>query len=299
MSKVEPLAITAHEDVALFREAVRFTAAESGFVPRLIEKDYFCTVMLAYLSGAAGDGLVFKGGTCLTKVHSELYRLSEDLDYTIPVAADTPRPERSRRVELIRTALGKLTRAVPVFRVTDPLRGANASTQYLAAVGYSSTLGQQEETIKIEVSLREPLLMPVIDGSARTMLQNPLSNSPMVTPISVRCIDKIEALAEKFRAALSRREPAIRDFFDIDYAVRKGGLRTDEADFIDQVGLKLAIPGNNPVDVSERRLEALRRQVEPELRPVLRDRDFAEFDLDRAFEIGVRMTKAVQGARKR
>ena len=31
-----------------------------------------------------GDDLVFKGGTCLTKVHAELYRLSEDLDYTYP-----------------------------------------------------------------------------------------------------------------------------------------------------------------------------------------------------------------------
>ena len=50
----------------------------------------------------------------------------------------------------------------------------------------------------------------------------------MVAPISVRSIDKIEALAEKFRAALSRREPAIRDFFDIDYAVRKGGLQRRE-----------------------------------------------------------------------
>ena len=40
MTKPEPSSINAHEDVALFREAVRFTAAESGFVPRLIEKDY-------------------------------------------------------------------------------------------------------------------------------------------------------------------------------------------------------------------------------------------------------------------
>jgi predicted nucleotidyltransferase component of viral defense system len=294
MSKAEPTSINAHEDVALFREAVQFTAAESGFVPRLIEKDYFCTVLLAYLSGAAGDELVFKGGTCLTKVHSELYRLSEDLDYSIPVAVDAPRPERSRRVALVRTALGKLTKSVPVFRVIESLRGANKSTQYLAAVGYNSVLGQQQETIKIEISLREPLLAPVINGAARTMLQNPLTNRPMITPITVRCIEKIEALAEKFRAALSRREPAIRDFFDIDYAVRKGGLRVDEADFVDQVGIKLAIPGNDSVDVSEKRLDALRRQVEPELRPVLRDRDFSEFELGRAFAIGVRMAKAVQ-----
>jgi hypothetical protein len=144
------------------------------------------------------------------------------------------------------------------------------------------------------VSLREPLLTPAVSGNAQTLLLNPLINNPLVEPIGVRSIDKVEGLAEKFRAALSRREPAIRDFFDIDYAVRKDGLRPEDPEFIDQVRQKLAIPGNDPVDVSGRRLEELRRQVEPQLRPVLRDKDFAEFDLDRAFSVGVMMAKAVE-----
>lgn len=293
MSKAEPPAINAHEDAALFREAVQFTAAESGFVPRLIEKDYFSTLLLAYLSASVGNELVFKGGTCLTKVHSELYRLSEDLDYTIPVAPETRRPERSRRAEQVKTALTQLSRLVPVFRVIEAMKGANKSTQYLAVIGYDSMLSQQQETIKIEVSLRESLLTPAIDAPAHTVLRNPLTHKPMVMPLQVRSIDKTEALAEKFRAALSRRDPAIRDFFDIDYAVRKGGLRPIHSKFIDQVGKKLAVPGNDPIDVSKMRLEALRRQLEPELRPVLRDQDFAEFHLDRAFEMGVRMAKAI------
>jgi predicted nucleotidyltransferase component of viral defense system len=293
MSKTEPSVISVHEDVDLFREAVRFTAAQTGFVPRLIEKDYFCTVLLAYLAGAAGDELVFKGGTCLTKVHSELYRLSEDLDYAISVTADTPRTKRSSRAERVKVALSGLSKVLPAIRVIETLRGANKSTQYLAVIGYSSVLSQQRETIKVEVSLREPFLAPVIDGAARTLLQYPLTNRPMVMPTTVRCIEKMEALAEKFRAALSRREPAIRDFFDIDFAVRKGGLHAGRADFIKQVKMKLAIPGNDPVDVSERRLEELRRQVESQLRPVLREPDFAEFDLDRAFKIVAEMAKAV------
>jgi predicted nucleotidyltransferase component of viral defense system len=172
MSKAEPPAIRLHEDPDLFREAVRFTAAESGFVPRLIEKDYFCTLLLAYLSGAAGNELVFKGGTCLAKVHAELYRLSEDLDYAIAMAVDAQRPERRQRAQLIKAALDELTRAVPTFRIIDPWRGANNSKQYLAAVGYDSMLGQQEETIKIEVSLREPLLTPAVSGKAQTLLRN-------------------------------------------------------------------------------------------------------------------------------
>lgn len=292
MSKAELPAINAHQDAALFRDAVRFTAEESGFMPRLIEKDYFCTLLLDYLSRAGGAELVFKGGTCLTKVHSELYRLSEDLDYTIPVAADASRSERSRRVEPVKAALSRLSETVPMFRVIDTLRGANNSTQYLAAVGYGSVLNQREETIKIEVSLREPLLTPVLDGAARTMLRSPLTNNPMVAPIAVRCINKAEALAEKFRAALSRRDVAIRDFYDIDHAVRRDGLRPGVANFIDQVKQKLVIPGNDPVDVSERRLDELRRQVEPQLRPVLREQDFVEFDLDRAFNIVLKMAEA-------
>lgn len=122
MSEVEP-SITVHKDVDLFREALRFTAAQSGFVPRLIEKDYFCTLLLDYLSTVAGAELVFKGGTCLAKVHSELYRLSEDLDYTISVPFDAPRKERSNRVEIVKTALSGLTRAIPAFQVIDALKG--------------------------------------------------------------------------------------------------------------------------------------------------------------------------------
>jgi len=59
------LVVRAHEDPSLFLESVNFTTAETAFASRLIEKDYFCTVLLAYLAGVMDDRLVFKGGTCL------------------------------------------------------------------------------------------------------------------------------------------------------------------------------------------------------------------------------------------
>ena len=52
-------AIRLHEDGDLFVEAVRFTAAQTRFTPRLIERDYFSTVLLQYLAG--DTALVFKG----------------------------------------------------------------------------------------------------------------------------------------------------------------------------------------------------------------------------------------------
>jgi hypothetical protein len=92
-----------------------------------------------------------------------------------------------------------------------------------------------------------------------------------------------ETFAEKFRAALTRQPPAIRDFFDLDYAMRRLDLVIDD-DMIDRIRKKLSVPGNDPVDTSRVRFDDLQRQVNAQLRPVLRDQDFAVFDIDRAIE---------------
>jgi len=292
MGRSEPAAIRVHEDPGLFREAVNFTAAETGFSPRLIEKDYFCTALLSYLM-AADATLVFKGGTCLAKVHAEFYRLSEDLDFVIPMPPDASRSRRGARMSGMKKAVHALERHIPVFRIIQALTGSNSSKQYVASAQYVSSISRQEETIKIEVALREPLLTPAADGPARTLLLDPVSGLPILKPVVVRCISRIEAYAEKFRAALSRREAAIRDFYDLDYAVRKLGIRPHEARLVALVKQKLAVPGNEPGDAAGPRLAALRRQLEAHLKPVLRDGDFAEFDLDRSFQTVAEMAAMV------
>ena len=273
----------------MFLEAVNFTAAQTGFSPRLIEKDYFCTLLLRYL--ATSDVLVFKGGTCMAKVHAAFYRLSEDLDFAIPMPCDAMRAERSRQAKKLKRIVAELGTELEGFTVVEPLTGANVSTQYVSVVGYNSLLSGQPEGIKIEIGLREPLLTPVFDGAARTALLDPVSGRPMVLPLAVRCISRMEAFAEKFRAALSRREAAIRDFYDIDYAVRRLDLRPQDPALVELVRQKLAMPGNEPADVSEARLAMLQRQLDAQLKPVLRDRDFAEFDLERAFRTVAQMAE--------
>jgi len=123
------VAIRLHaDDAALLREAIRYTAAETGFSARLIEKDYFCSVALEYLAGECGS-LTFKGGTCLSKIHGSFYRLSEDLDFSIPTAVDSARGERRRSAEPLRQALGRVEERLPGFRVAETLRGRGATTQ--------------------------------------------------------------------------------------------------------------------------------------------------------------------------
>ncbi len=287
----EPAKLNLHEDIALFTEAVNFTASRTGFNPRLIEKDYFCTVLLAYLADHGGDRLVFKGGTCLAKVYADFYRLSEDLDFTIPLAVDANRTQRRQAVSAVRDAVGALAGRLSSFTLTRPLTGANNSTQYNGAVEYESPTTGQPESILIEVSVREPLLMESNIAATRTLLLGPIGGRAMTPDITTNCITMEEAMAEKFRAAMSRRDAAIRDFYDLDYAVSHLGLDPTDPLLIEMVRRKLNIPGNSPVDVGAQRLADLKRQLNTRLRMVLRDKEFQAFDLDQAFGLVTAMAE--------
>jgi len=273
-----------HDQDRLFRDALAFTAVETGFPDRLIEKDYFCTLALAHLSRQV-EALAFKGGTCLAKVHAGFYRLSEDLDFGISTQTSATRSERGKLVAGVKEAVGGIRAAVPALAVRSPLTGAASSTQYLAELVYVSLLDGHEEPIKIEVGLREPFLEPIIRRSAHTMLLDPARGEEAVKPVAVHCISWLEAMAEKFRAATTRREPAIRDFYDLDHAVRAKRLDPREQLFLALVRKKLAIPGNGPADLSRERIASLRGQVDSVLGPVLRPDDFAAFDLDRSMTL--------------
>ena len=285
---VEPV----HEDRALFLEALDFTSAKTGFPTQLIEKDFFCTLLLAHLVEAA-PALVFKGGTCIAKVHTELYRLSEDMDFAIPMSTDAPRSERRRRATPLKSVVRGIPRALPCFRVSAQLVGANNSRQYAAAVTYQSVATGSVDSIKIEVSLREPMLAHVKPQAAATALLDPVTGAPMVKIVLAPCISLEEALAEKFRAALTRRESAIRDFYDIDYALRIGADCSARR-LVEMVRQKLDVPGTEAIDVSTERLAGLERQVGARLRPVLRPADFDAFDLGRASKAVVTMAEAVR-----
>lgn len=280
MSSTEP--ITFHEDVDLFREALEFSAAKTGFPARLVEKDYYCTLLLEYLAGADSD-LVFKGGTCLAKVHASFYRLSEDLDFSISMPIDASRRQRSARAQALKGVIRQSEKDIPKFIVAMPMTGANESTHYTALLEYPSTLTSEPESIKIEVGLREPLLTLTRQGKANTLLLNPVTERHLVPGIIVNSLSWEEAMAEKIRAAVSRREPAVRDFYDIFHAISKLDFSIQNPELLELVRAKLAVPGNEAINLSDSRLEILRAQEKSELEPVLRPADFLNFDLEWTF----------------
>lgn len=280
------------EDPGLFREAIGFTAAETGFLPRLIEKDYFCSVLLQDLMAVAAP-LTFKGGTLLAKVHAGYYRLSEDLDFTLSTAPEATKKARSQSVAPIKAAIERLNDRIDGFRLEMPLSGFNSSTQYNAEVSYPSALAEQRETIRIEIGVREPTMTQIHAGQARTLLLNPVRGAPLIPTFPVTGLSYQETMAEKMRAALCRRDVAIRDFFDIDYAVRNAGWQAQAPELLELLRRKLTIEGTGPVNVSRERFQQLTAQMEAQLRPVLRSRDFEQFDLNRAFDTVATVAHAV------
>jgi hypothetical protein len=176
MTNAEGNMLELHEDRDRFGEALSFTEAELRFPARLVEKDYYCTVLLEYLAGKV-TGLVFKGGTCLAKVHTHFFRLSEDLDFVIPVAEDISRTERRKLVSPLKDSFIGLARALPCFQIKAPLKGANNSTQYVGSVSYQSVGTGQGETIKIEVALRRAAVDPAYRGGRADGVARPIDRA--------------------------------------------------------------------------------------------------------------------------
>ncbi|GAI05677.1 unnamed protein product, partial [marine sediment metagenome] len=78
---------------------------------------------------------------------------------------------------------------------------------------------------------------------------------------------------------------AIRDFYDVDFAVARLDLDLKEPRLAELVIQKLKVPDNDPIDISHFRKAALRAQLDTQLKPVLRRQDFQKFDLNRTFEL--------------
>jgi len=283
--------ILVHEDQALFREAVLFTAGQTGLNATLIEKDYFCSVLLQYLYDQPDTPLIFRGGTCIGKVYADFYRLSEDLDFMISTPPEASISVRRKRMAPVREWVKRISEEMSILTLPEDFTGHNSSRQYVAYVTYPSVfLTEEAARIKIEVGLRETPLMPPVQMKARTLLLNPFTRKSLVPDIDLTTLSMKEAIAEKLRAALTRLEPAIRDFFDIDYLVSHHQLDLTDRHLITLLTEKLKVPGNPPFDLSSARKEKLKTQVNTELKPVLRSSDFESFDLYRAFDIVARMS---------
>lgn len=93
---------------AMLRAAEHFRS--QGLRPAIIEKDYYVTEALRILADKAGDKIIFKGGTSLSKGWNLIQRFSEDIDIFLdPLAFDPPLGKRGidRELKKLRDAISE------------------------------------------------------------------------------------------------------------------------------------------------------------------------------------------------
>ena len=73
---------------AIIRAAEHFRPR--GLREAIIEKDYYVTEALRIIAAAAGDKVIFKGGTSLSKGWNLIQRFSEDCDIFLDPTAFQP-----------------------------------------------------------------------------------------------------------------------------------------------------------------------------------------------------------------
>ena len=87
-----------HHDHEAFSELIIAASNELHIPPGIIEKDYYVKLALRELA-ARVKGMVFKGGTSLTKCYQILDRFSEDIDISYAASEGIPGESRKRQLK--------------------------------------------------------------------------------------------------------------------------------------------------------------------------------------------------------
>jgi predicted nucleotidyltransferase component of viral defense system len=249
-------------------DAIEYTAQKTGFQTFQIEKDYYCSLILKslYENHDLKNILIFKGGTLLSKCYFNFFRMSEDLDFSIDNSLCGNRTERKKVSLILKNEIINLLKSLN-FREVSPFRGYNESTQYNGIFGYNSVVSPSE-TIKFEVAFRGDLLLSPVYSELDTMLENPSSKNRIFQKFKVLTLSKEEVFAEKFRAALTRKNPAIRDFFDLE-KIYLSKFDIFNTDFIKLVEQKISFDMTSHINLTFEKRKILESQIETDLKPVL------------------------------
>jgi hypothetical protein len=148
---VHPI-VKLHEDNEVFAELVAVTAETIGLPQVYVEKDYWVTKALKYLSESPYiDEVVFKGGTSLSKAYRLIDRFSEDIDLAV-LAGNKGDAARKR---LIKGVEGAITQGLTYLK--EDVRESKGSKYRKTVYQYPRSIdggdfGQASSELLVEVN---------------------------------------------------------------------------------------------------------------------------------------------------
>lgn len=173
-------------------------AIEMGVDVSFIEKDWYAVRLLTQLSNIENDnfGLVFSGGTSLSKGYGLIQRFSEDLDFKIAM----PEEVVSRSLlKAFRDQILAVFDKTPDMKLIDTFsrnesRYTCCMIEYPAQYEPDTALRPQ---LKLELTFESPRL-PVVSCKVQSFVSELINAEPEVETIN--CIAPVETAADKLSA---------------------------------------------------------------------------------------------------
>jgi len=161
--------------------------------------------------------------------------------------------------------------------------GFNESKQYIFNITYPSVVTGKGENIKLEISLRQFPLEKPVQNDIKHFYKDPFTAEDLISSGKILSLSLNEAVAEKLKAAVTRRDPAIRDYYDL-WHISEVKFDFKNKKFVKLFKNKLKEDGfernyRKNFGLDEKAIINLTKQIESALMPVIRADE--KFDLKR------------------
>ena len=240
------------------------------------EKDFLLTLILIRFWENYPD-LIFKWWTCLNKIYFPYFRMSEDLDFVLNVDIS-----RNRRKKLLKKYENNFIEDLSILwlKIKDERTKFDEHKLAMFTFEYNSVIDNSIQTIKIDISLKNTLQLNFFKWEIKSIYFDKIIEENIFKIHFINCINLKESIAEKLRASLTRKAPAIRDFFDIWYVKNNSDFDFEDEEFKKLIELKL-----KEVDFKyslEENYNLLVKQIKTDLKPVLNE-DF-DFNFEEIYK---------------
>ena len=172
----------------------------------VIEKDLLITAVLRIISTIDSDDiqLIFCGGTCLSKAHGLIERMSEDIDFKLILPKGLSRTARSRQLGQFKRHFAAVFEEAGFLVPPEQIVARDENSYVSLNLHYQSrfpAVASLRPEIKVELNARPPAL-PTLSLPIQSMLAAMTQAS--VADFQIECISVEETLAEKVLSFLRR-----------------------------------------------------------------------------------------------
>jgi hypothetical protein len=193
-----------HKNIALYKDAIRFTAQQMNLKPEYIEKDYWLTYALfTVFKNEIGKDTIFKGGTALSKCYHMIESFSEDIDLVVLRREGETNSKLKSKLKALNNLLETIMQEVPIEGVTHKM-GMNRKTAHSYNKEFKGDYGQVRDVIILEstwLGYYEPFTSKSIVSYIGQMMldtkQTDIAKENELLPFNLLVLEPTRTICEK------------------------------------------------------------------------------------------------------